>query len=241
MADERDPKVSQRYRELGAEVPSRELDQAILAAAHRAADKPHAPLVTPVGRHRWYFSLGAAAVIVLAVAVTYHMQQEVPDPDSVAVPAAPEERAVDAQAKRPAEKPSPSVAPAPQPSAPEPARELAREPAAPPPQVFVPDPESQRQERQRELAREAPGARSDSVGAAASRPGTAAQAERRAEPGPAPAAKPMQAPVVEAPERMLERIVQLRKEGKHEEADKLLAEFKRRYPDHRIPENVVRP
>jgi hypothetical protein len=45
----------------------------------------------------------------------------------------------------------------------------------------------------------------------------------------------------EPPERWLERIVQLRKDGRHEEADKLLAEFKRRYPDHRIPENVVRP
>ena len=44
----------------------------------------------------------------------------------------------------------------------------------------------------------------------------------------------------EPPERWLERIVQLRKEGKHEEADKLLAEFKRRYPDYRIPENVLR-
>jgi hypothetical protein len=28
--------------------PPRELDQTILAAAPRAADKPHAPLVTPV-------------------------------------------------------------------------------------------------------------------------------------------------------------------------------------------------
>lgn len=230
MADERDPKVSQRYRELGAEEPSRELDQAILAAAHRAADKPHAPLVTPSGRHRWYFSLGAAAVIVLAVAVTYHVQQEVPDPDSVAIPAAPEERAADAQPERPAEKPSPAVAP------------------AAPPQVFVPDPEPKAQESPREPAREAPGTRSDAAGTAASRAESAEPApgpmERRRAEQPAPAAgaaAPMQSPALETPERMLERIAQLRKEGKHEEADKLLAEFKRRYPDYRIPENVVRP
>ena len=80
MADERDPKVSRAYRELAGEEPSRELDQTILAAAHRAVGKPHAPLVTPAGRHRWYFALGAAAVLVLAVSVTVHMQREQPEP-----------------------------------------------------------------------------------------------------------------------------------------------------------------
>src|SRR3954471_4242705 len=62
MAEDLDPKVKRRYRELGEEQPPRELDQAILAAAHRATDRPHAPLVAPAGRHRWYFSLAAAAV-----------------------------------------------------------------------------------------------------------------------------------------------------------------------------------
>lgn len=199
MADERDPEVSRRYRNLGAEEPPRELDQAILSAARRAVDKPHAPLVTPSGRHRWYFSLGAAAVIVLTVAVTYHMQQEVPDPDSVVV--APGSAARPETAER--------------------AEEPPREPAAPTPPVLVPDP------------------RSDSAEGAASPPGTAAQAQRRAEPGPAPAAKPMQAPVVETPERMLERIVELRKAGKYEEADGLYAEFRRRYPDYRLPDAVL--
>jgi len=66
MAEDLDPKISRRYRELGADEPPRELDQAILAAAHRAADRPHAPLVAPAGRHRWYFALGAAAILVLA-------------------------------------------------------------------------------------------------------------------------------------------------------------------------------
>src|SRR5829696_1320004 len=86
MTDERDPKVSQRYRELPGAEPSRELDQTILAAARRATDKPHAPLVTPVGRHRWYFSLAAAAILVLAVAVTLHVERQQPDPELAAVP-----------------------------------------------------------------------------------------------------------------------------------------------------------
>ena len=81
MTDERDPKVSQRYRDLPGEEPSRALDQTILAAAHRSLDKPHAPLVVPAGRHRWYFSLGAAAILVLAVAVTLQVERQQPDPE----------------------------------------------------------------------------------------------------------------------------------------------------------------
>jgi hypothetical protein len=40
----------------------------------------------------------------------------------------------------------------------------------------------------------------------------------------------------EPPERMLERIAALRREGRVKEADELYAEFKRRYPDYRIPD-----
>src|SRR6266850_1310451 len=82
MAEDLDPKISRRYRELGADEPPRELDQAILAAAHRAADRPHAPLVAPAGRHRWYFALGAAAILVLAVAITVQVERQ-PDPEAL--------------------------------------------------------------------------------------------------------------------------------------------------------------
>ena len=70
MADERDPDVSRRYRELGAEEPPRALDDAILAASRRAVASRPAPLVAPTGRRRWYFPVAAAAIITLAVAVT---------------------------------------------------------------------------------------------------------------------------------------------------------------------------
>src|SRR5438105_14799516 len=79
MADERDPKVSQRYRELGTEEPPRELDRSILDAARHATERPHAPLVTPAGRHRWYFSLAAAAILVMAVAITWQIERVQPD------------------------------------------------------------------------------------------------------------------------------------------------------------------
>ena len=40
----------------------------------------------------------------------------------------------------------------------------------------------------------------------------------------------------EPPERILERIAALRREGRTKEADDLYAEFKRRFPDYRIPD-----
>lgn len=40
----------------------------------------------------------------------------------------------------------------------------------------------------------------------------------------------------ESPERMLERIAALRREGRQKEADDVYAEFRKRFPDYRIPE-----
>jgi hypothetical protein len=42
------------------------------------------------------------------------------------------------------------------------------------------------------------------------------------------------------PERLLERIAELRKEGRHDEADKALAEFRQRYPEYRISEEMLK-
>jgi hypothetical protein len=42
-----------------------------------------------------------------------------------------------------------------------------------------------------------------------------------------------------APEQELERIAQLRRDGRHDEADKALAEFRKRHPDYRISEPML--
>ena len=220
MSDER--KISERYRSLPREEPPRHLDEAILAAARRAANTRPAPLVVPSGRQRWYFPLAAAAIIVLAVAVTMHVEREQPDPEAAV------------------------VAP-------------ATEPAAEPPRVFAPDPKpTPSQERKRDAIAEsrAPGARRENA------PLTDLQKAQTPPPPPAAAPAPPQdaigragesaradvaaraaqarreAPPPDTPEQVLQGIAELRRQGKHDEADKALAEFRKRYPDYQISEEM---
>ena len=200
-----DPKISQRYRELGREEPTPQIDAAILAAARRAAETRPAPLVVPSGRRRWYFPLAAAAIIVLAVAVTVQVERQQPDPE-IAVPPVTEPKVPTDDRTVP--QPAPTFTPEPKPEAP------ASPPAAAPPS----DPASGMRESRR-------------ADPAAER----AEAQR----APAPAARAMGKLAVEPPEQWLERIAELRKQGKHEEADKALAEFRRAYPEYRIPEAML--
>ena len=217
MADERDPKISQGYRELGAEEPPRALDAKILAASRRAVDARPAPLVAPTGRRRWYVPLAAAAVITLAVAVTLHVQhdrpgeevdavspsmsvQETPAPKSAAPAAREERRAPQPFAGSPRQ--DSTVAPAPAPASPPAAAEKSSE-------------------------------QSSEMAAA---PSSGARASR----GEPPRAQSQMARAAAelSPEGQLERIAQLRAAGRHEEADKALAEFRKRYPDYRLSDEM---
>ncbi len=221
MTDERDPKVSKRYRELGREEPPGELDAGILAASRRAAETRLAPLVPPTGRSRWYFPVAAAAIITLAVAVTLHMERQQLDPEYSGWRSEPPEAKKEAPAAVP-----PRASPA--------------KPAAP-----------------REFARDAGGASRNSQAAKpvaspaapapSSRVADAVQEQRSADAPPesrvrsaaeAPARLLGQVAKAESPEAALERIAELRRQGKHDEADKALAEFRRRYPDYRIAEEM---
>lgn len=165
MTDERDPGVSQRYRELGGEEPPRRLDDAILAAARR--------------RWRWAAPLAAAAVIMLSVAVTWHMQVERPDPESAVLM-----------------------------QAPQPAQEVVGE----------------RKQAEESRADSAPRRKPEVPPAAA----------------PVPAPAPAKQLAEEPPEKVLERIAEMRREGRHEEADKALEAFRKRYPDTKLPDSVLR-
>lgn len=82
------------------------------------------------------------------------------------------------------------------------------------------------------------------AGAAAQAPAAEALAQRfRSEQAKRPIARDNLAvgkisSAPETPEAWLERIARLRAEGKHQEADASLAEFKRRYPDYEIAEKM---
>ena len=218
MTDERDPKVSQRYRQLPGEEPSRELDQAILSAAHRSVDRPHAPLVVPAGRHRWYYSLAAAAVLVLAIAVTVHVEHQQPDAELAEAPP-----------------PAPAPAPAEQPKRDTPMWQERRQAYTPePPRVTAapaPAPAESAAARRDAEAKVREEQAEQNVEALKKERAAGDVAARRAPPAPYAAA-------AITPERELERIAELRKQGRDDEADKALAEFRKRYPDYVISDEM---
>ena len=225
MAEERDPQISQRYRELGAEAPPPELDRAILAAARRATTR----------RNRWYPSLAAAAVLIFAVAIVVQIERQPPDQAPLSAPPTPEaapptrDQVAPQVREAPAAKPAPRR-PAPQ-FAPEPPPRAESAPAAPAP---APAPESNAN-----IAAPAAGVAADAQRKRADEMRAAPQLQRSMA-APRSAASTA-ARDEEPPERWLERIIELRREGKQEEADKQLAAFRARYPDYKLPAAALKP
>ena len=227
MTDERDPRLSQRYAKLPQEEPSSELDAAILSAARRAAETRPAPLVPPTGRSRWYFPLAAAAVIVLAVGVVLHVEREQPDP-GLPVSEAPKAKTFEEnKPKKEAfeERKAEPLRQAPKANVAKPRPPAEQAPAAPAP-------------AQSEAA-----APRDEV--AASRADAVDQRHEAASGAGAPAAAAPRTQAralskVQSAEQELERIAELRKQGRDEEADKALAEFRKRYPDFRISDEMLK-
>jgi hypothetical protein len=207
-----DTKISRRYRSLAREEPPRHVDETILAAARRAADARPAPLVVPTGRRRWYFPLAAAAIIVLAVAVTMHVERQEPDLEMAEAPVPPPAPASEEPAAR-------AQAPA------EPPRAFTPDPKPAPPRAAAPAPAA---------VPEVSG-RQDAVGAIREAPGKRAALQSRAE----ATAGAVSGLGKASPEQWLQGIADLRRQGRHEEADKALAEFRRAYPDYRISEAML--
>jgi len=211
-----DEKVVRRYRELGGEEPPQALDDAILAASRRS--------VWPWSR-RWAVPFSIAAVLVLSVTVTLRMQHEQPGIESpvpqakqkeetAPAPAAPAPVA-EAQSRTTAvpQKSKPAARKEPEPFATAAQDKVAADRTSAPAAAPSPAPLEN-------LASRRDAARSTESSAA----GVMAQA---------PAAKPA---LADTPERELERIAGLRHLGMHDEADKALAEFRKRYPDYVIAE-----
>lgn len=235
----REPEITRRYRELAREEPPRALDEAILAAARREVETHPAPLVAPTARRSWSVPLAAAAVIVLSLVVTLQMQREQPDAErSVPPPLPPVSRKDSAPAA-----PRPDAAPraeAPRAEAPRQAAGGKQATARANVQVRPAAPEPPRQVKPFPDVAGAAGTASAPVARAVPAPEESRelrQAMERDRPGRVAAdAVSKRVEESEPPERWLERIATLRREGRHKEADEAYAEFRRRYPDYKIPE-----
>ena len=230
---DRDDKVTRAYRALGGEEPPRALDEAILAASRRP-------------QNRWRVPLSIAAVLVLAVGVTLRMLPQRPDAESVAL--APQV----IEASKPAAEPAAPAAKFAQ-DVPSPAASIAEAPSA----AARSDAGARAKPagRSPQLAR-APAALQSATQAEASAPVAAtavagsvqrdaaeegrARALAAAPPPPSAAAAAKLPEATLAPEAWLKRIAELRKAGREREAQESLAEFRKRYPDYKIPEALLR-
>ena len=258
--------VSRRYRELGAEEPPRALDEAILAASRRAArpwtQRWAVPLslaavlvlsvtVTLRIQHEQPGIESPATAPKEVASVPPAPAQETPlklkaENKLKPVIAQPEREQREQQEKLAVKDESkPAVRIEPKPFATEP-RELGRAAAG-----ASADALSSRSDVLRgpaesgatgAITRQAEERTSRDAEAAARAPqvGPVQALAKRAEPARAAASAPPAAKAVaETPERELERIAELRRQEKHDEADKALAEFRKRYPDYKIPEAML--
>jgi hypothetical protein len=219
--DERE--AGRRYRELPREEPPPALDAKIRAEARRVAATHPAPLVAPTGRRNWYFPVAAAAVIVLAVAVTWQVEHERGDEGEP--PASPPAAALRKEQEVPEQAPQKKA---------QPAEETKNQAPASVAGTLSRSREDALGERENRMRQERPGSAvppSPSAAAPAS-PQRELQRDAIQAQGRANFAD-------EPPEKWLERIAQLRQQGRHDEADKALAEFRKRYPDYRIPEAIL--
>jgi len=216
-----DDKLSRRYRELAREEPPVAIDAAILAASKRAVKSkpgtdPEPGKGVNRGLSRWAGPVSIAAVLVLGIGVSLRMQMEQPGIETAAPSSGASEYSLPSIAE-PATEPTPSPSAAsPVPATPAATTFSAPAPApaaAPPAPAAAAAPQMSPQSAPLRAKREL--AASDAAGASELRKSVAADPD---------------------PARELERIAKLRESGNHAEADRALAEFRRRHPDFRIPE-----
>lgn len=244
---ERDPGIERLYREAAGETPPAHLDAAILAAARREVGARPRALVPAL--RRWHIPVSIAAVVVVTVSlvilvreegVTHVRNAEVRESATLrmegpAVPPTPESPG-EARTGRVDKEPQ-AAAPAP-----EPRRQALRDDARA--SRAVPSPVTEERGAQA-LSDAVPGGRTAAAPAAPSQPFAAppaaempqakpmarAQLGKSAESDRSPAWREFEK---EPPEKWLARIEELRKEGRAAEAEHMLSEFKRRFPEHPV-------
>jgi len=248
---ERDSGLAAVYRAAAPEAPPPALDAAIRAAARREVDaRPR-----PVGRffsRSWRVPLSVAAVIVLSVSLVTLMREEAPpeilQPPRADVPVARPEVLPGA----PGGRDNKDVAPADGPRQTAKARRDIEGSASQPAEAAKP---ALSAERAAGAAVVAPAATSGQVAGATVEAKIEAKSEAasadsvvrepprarmQAAPAPALQSAPLREDAIRLnvnlpPEKWLEQIEELRKQGRLEEAKTSFAEFRRRYPGYPLP------
>lgn len=227
---ERDPRLERLYREAGSETPPAHLDAAILAAARREVGaRPRAFTAT---LRRWHVPVSIAAVVMVSVSLVILVRESRDDARSPAAlskladSARPDPGAPKMSGTGIVAKPEPAAAPLPQPFLAPP--RVAEERAATPPADAV------------TAGRMAgvPGAASEPLVARSAPDAPPAKATARAMQSKPQDQDPL--PVwhgfeQEPPQKWLDRIEELKRQGRAAEAKDMLSEFKRRFPAHPLP------
>lgn len=259
-----DPKLSRLYREASSESPPAALDAAILAAAKQAAAQRRPARSSWV---RWMAPASALATLLVAVSLAFLMQREQPgiiDETSVreTAPRPQPDRATEATKAKAADSTAekkeapaaaargPAAAP-PSPAAPSPSQQPPRSmQAAPPlapaqalrsaetarPAAEAVPAESRAKSGSPAMARES-NAASDSAGGGLG----AASAGAPAAPAAAGKLAPLrQQALPRTPQAWLEEIARLKRAGRDQEAAEQLAEFRKAYPAHAVPEHLLK-
>lgn len=255
---EHDPQLAALYRASADAVPPAHLDDAIRAAARRevAAGPRRA------GIRRWAVPVSLAAVLVLSVSVVTMMREQGMDRAETMLESAPPAMTAERAAPPAPVVVEPKALPGRQPAAPAMAPAAPVAPAAPPApsaassgraaeaEQAVPESRAKAAAAEPGSTQDAPAARREyaapqpllrsappmadaGVGASAAKP--AAPAALAAGPGKTALWQDL---VREPPEKWLQRIAELRRAGQTADAETLVAEFRRRFPDQRLPEDL---
>ena len=240
-----DSRLAALYRKLPQAEPDARLDAAVQAMARRAMAAAPAATRTPT-RTRWLPALSGAAIVALAAGIAFQLGPRL--------------------WQRPASRPEiePTVAPSSPPAAPQPdatATGALQESAAPaaiaPRDVSTPPAEMRKVENAasrpaprafpapvqalQEPAPPPPPVADEAKSAMPAAPMRAKQADAESAGAPAatlaaPAAQDRNATLY--PEHWLANIRQMLRDGRREEALRSLADFRKRYPDYRLPDDL---
>jgi hypothetical protein len=232
-----DPDVSRLYREASGEQPPAALDASILAAARKHLEKRRSRGLS--SWWRWMAPASAIATLALGVSLALLIERERPEPTGDTAPrrvpppapSAPPGRAAESAKTRAADGGAPAVAKKEKPSASAP----SPTPAPTAEQAYT----AERRAKTAAPAAAPPKAAMESNVAADSALGSAEVAAPARPPAAGRVAPLAQEALRHSPEAWLEEIGRLKRAGRGREAAEQLAEFRRAYPEHAIPESLA--